>query len=84
MSGAGSVTEESEIVPAQGSLPCDCGWPGPEYGPHEPDCASLWRANGEGFAFFRWHALAFFQKVNEPHTCQRHFGCHRLWEKGLR
>lgn len=20
---------------------CDCGWPGPAYGPHDPDCASL-------------------------------------------
>jgi hypothetical protein len=20
---------------------CDCGWPGPDYGPHDPDCHSL-------------------------------------------
>ena len=27
--------------------PCDCGWPGPDYGPHDPDCRSLDQCDGE-------------------------------------
>ena len=26
---------------------CDCGWPGPAYGPHDPDCRSLDKCDGE-------------------------------------
>ena len=26
---------------------CDCGWPGPAYGPHDPDCRSLDKCDDE-------------------------------------
>ena len=24
---------------------CDCGWPGPAYGPHDPDCHVFWKCD---------------------------------------
>lgn len=36
---------------------CDCGWPGPDYGPHDPDCHQ-WQKCDEGRWCDKHHAEA--------------------------